>query len=77
MILNKAKEFYKDRKTGSMSKEILKKTLLMEIDENELLNFLTFDDSLVAKSIAFEEVKELVYEENYHEEIVNQSFTHM
>ena len=72
----RAKEFYKDRKTGSMSKEILKRTLLMEIDESELLTFLTFDDNIVSKSIAFEEVKELVYEENYHEEIVNQSFSH-
>lgn len=60
-----------------MSKEILKRTLLMEIDESELLNFLTYDDSIVTKSVAFEEVKELVYEENYHEETVNQSFTHV
>lgn len=59
-----------------MSKEILKRTLLMEIDEAELIKFLTYDDSIVTKSVAFEEVKELVYEENYHDETINQSFTH-
>lgn len=48
----------------------------MEIDEAELIKFLTYDDSIVTKSVAFEEVKELVYEENYHDETINQSFTH-
>ena len=59
----KAKEFYKDKRTGTMSKDVLKRTLLMEIDEGELLEFLNEPEG-VSASVAIEEVKELVEEEN-------------
>ena len=59
----KAKEMYKDRKTGTVSKEVLKQTLLMEIDENKLLEFLTLDDTPGTSNMAIEEVKELIGEE--------------
>jgi hypothetical protein len=39
-ILNKAKEFYNDKSTGAMIKDVLQRTLLMEIEDQELLEFL-------------------------------------
>ena len=64
---NKAKEFYHDKATGAMKMDVLQRTLLMEIDELELLDFLKEDDPF-SKSVAIEEVKELVDEENHYED---------
>lgn len=50
-----------------MNKNVLQRTLLMEIDEQELLDFLKEDDPF-SKSVAIEEVKELVEEENHYED---------
>jgi len=53
MILNKAKELYKENK--GTSKEVLKRTLLMEILEEELVEFLAPEKTRVC----IEEVKEV------------------
>lgn len=58
----KAKEMYKDKDSSPVSKDILKRTLLMEISESELIQFLANDQPYNY----IEEVKELD-EENFDE----------
>jgi hypothetical protein len=53
---------YKDKDSSPVSKDILKRTLLMEISETELINFLAND----LPQAYIEEVKELD-EENFEE----------